>query len=328
MPGLTSFATSSPISIFKSRGDSAITAKNTPAVEGRGWVIELCQFIVDEFFKHTGLSVRGFTLDLHGPDDTEVRSTVEGWTLGVPIQHVKKFIDTSIGMAMTAYSHTHVNTQVHIALLTFLLLCVDDSEIDSSALSGFALRLQTGTPQLHPVLDLLVERLRLMPEFFSPYATSAILSGIVHFINESAFEKQAEAVPLLDKRAKNGLSEVYSSCAWEKSNFPAASLYVQAIPDTMSFLDYSNDILSFYKEEIAGEKANLVHDLSNVLNKSIEEVLESVLDEVVHAVRRSREVLSGEQERATWERLLSGWVAFHLLSPRYRLAARTGSGYL
>lgn len=77
-----------------------------------------------------------------------------------------------------------------------------------------------------------------MPKSFSPYATYAILAGIVHFINESAFGKQAEAVPLravsfryvLDKRAKNGLSEVYSSCAWEKSNFPDASLHVQAIP--------------------------------------------------------------------------------------------------
>lgn len=186
--------------------------------------------MIDEFFKHTGFTIRGFTLDLHGPVATEVRSTVEGWTLGVPTQHVKKYIVTGICMAVTAYSHTYVNTQVHIALFTILLLCVDDFEIDSSALSEFALRLQTGTPQLHSILDLLVERLRLMPEFFSPYATSAILSGIVHFINESAFEKQAEAVPLLDKRAKNGLSEVYSSCAWEKSNFPAASLYVQAIP--------------------------------------------------------------------------------------------------
>ena len=97
---------------------------------------------------------------------------------------------------------------------------------------------------------------------------------------------------------------------------------------TLADLTLHSDILSFYKEEIAGEKTNLVHDLSNVLNKSIEENLESLLDEVVHAVRRGREVLSGEQERATWERLLSGWAAFHFLSPRYRLAALTGSEYL
>lgn len=97
---------------------------------------------------------------------------------------------------------------------------------------------------------------------------------------------------------------------------------------TLTALPLHSDILSFYKEEIAGEKTNLVHDLSDVLNKPIEEVLESLLDEVVQAVRRGREVLRGEQERATWERLLSGWVAFHFLSPRYRLAELTGSEYL
>ena len=87
-----------------------------------------------------------------------------------------------------------------------------------------------------------------------------------------------------------------------------------------------SDILSFYKEELANETNNFVHDRARVTGKGIKAVLQDILEEVINAVTRAREILQGEKEKETWERFLSGYVAFHFLSPRYKLETLTGSG--
>ena len=83
--------------------------------------------------------------------------------------------------------------------------------------------------------------------------------------------------------------------------------------------------LSFYKEELAGEINNFVHDRARVTSKEVQEVLQDILDDVIAAVARARLILQGTKEKETWERFLAGYVAFHFLSPRYKLAALTGS---
>ena len=61
-----------------------------------------------------------------------------------------------------------------------------------------------------------------------------------------------------------------------------------------------SDILSFYKEEIAGERHNFVHDRARVTDKDAAGVLNDILDEVVGAVTRARSILRGAKEQATW----------------------------
>lgn len=199
----------------------------------------LSRFIVTEFFRRTGISVHGCQLDESGPVATHVRATVAKWDLGdVPIARIQKHLVTAISIATTTFGHTHLSTQEHIALFTLLLLCIDDLEVDSGALAEFVQRLQTGTSQLHPVLELLVEKMRAMHSFFPPYAASAIHAGIIHFVNETVFEKHAEGMVLhptaypyvLYKRAKNSLGEVYSACVWDLFNFPDVATHVQILP--------------------------------------------------------------------------------------------------
>ena len=62
-----------------------------------------------------------------------------------------------------------------------------------------------------------------------------------------------------------------------------------------------------------------MHDRARVTGKNVEQVLSDILDEVVSAVERARTILQGDKERETWERFLAGYVAFHFLSPRYKL---------
>ena len=151
---------------------------------------------------------------------------------------VQCHVVTAVNFATTTFGHNHFDTQVHIALFTVLCLCVDDLEVDTTALAEFVQRLQSGMPQLHPVLDHLAERLRRTPDFYSPYASSAIVAGTVHFTNCTLFDKESESMELhpsalpfvLYKRARNSLGEVYASYVWDKFNFPDVFTHIQILP--------------------------------------------------------------------------------------------------
>jgi hypothetical protein len=80
-----------------------------------------------------------------------------------------------------------------------------------------------------------------------------------------------------------------------------------------------SDLLSFYKEELVGEKKNFVHDRARVMGKDLETALMDTMEDVIDCVNRGREVLQGEKEKQAWESFLIGYVAFHFISPRYRL---------
>ena len=140
-------------------------------------------------------------------------------------------------MATTTFGHTHLDVQVHIALFTVLALCIDDLDINPEVLQEFVQRLHIGAPQLHPVLDYLVENLQHLPDHFPPYAASAIFAGTVQFINSTLFDKESEKMALtkeslpyvLYKRARNSLGEVYGFFVWDKYNFPDISTHIQVI---------------------------------------------------------------------------------------------------
>jgi hypothetical protein len=80
-----------------------------------------------------------------------------------------------------------------------------------------------------------------------------------------------------------------------------------------------SDIFSFYKEEIAQETANFIHERAAVTEKSIYAVLFELVDESVMVTRNVRNVLVGDKERNAWERFAAGYLAFHKNTPRYCL---------
>jgi hypothetical protein len=84
--------------------------------------------------------------------------------------------------------------------------------------------------------------------------------------------------------------------------------------------DIVNDILSFYKEELAGETVNYVHLLRAVRHK--ENVLEIVHDLIDEAVGLSKEIsaLLADEVKGPWERYKTGYITWHLCDSRYKLS--------
>jgi len=136
-------------------------------------------------------------------------------------------------------------------------------------------------------------------------------------------------------REKTGIAEFYAFAIWPVAQFPDISGYVQAVPAIARFLskfvspssrlgltaqpDIVNDILSFYKEELAGETVTYVHLLRAVRQK--ENALEVVHDFIDEAVGLSQEVdalLSGDAKEM-WECWKTGYLTWHLCDSRYKL---------
>jgi len=295
-----------------------------------------------EFFQRTGISMNHhrWAYDPSGVVEKRFLEEIKSWkTVDFMGDKYRRARHTSVCVATTMFGHTHIDTQVHIALFSLLAGCVDDLEIDDAALGEFAQRIYSGSQQLHPVLDLLVHHLRLMPNFYPQYSATAIFAATVQFVNSTLFDRlcgtticmplREDALPFVRyKRARNSLGEVYNLFAWDKINFPDITVHIQILPEARVYLDYANDILSFYKEELAGENNNFVHDRAAVTSKDLLTVLSDTLGEVVGSVQRARTILQDKRARETWEEFIEGYVAFHLLSPRYRLEELLGSKFL
>ena len=91
--------------------------------------------------------------------------------------------------------------------------------------------------------------------------------------------------------------------------------------NTLTFYpDIVNDILSFYKEELAGETGTYVHLLRAIRQKeSGLEVVHDLIDEAVGLSKEIDALLAGNAKE-TWERYKTGFITFHLCDSRYRLS--------
>ncbi|EKM53553.1 uncharacterized protein PHACADRAFT_98817 [Phanerochaete carnosa HHB-10118-sp] len=275
---------------------------------------DLCRKTITEFLHRTGIPLPGFDSSAFGDEiDRLAHAEVQTWNLGgVSPNRFEHCLTTGIDIAKMAYRHTPVETQVHIALWTALCVCIDDLDAGVEVPERF----HVGREQLHPLLDLLADNIRRMHEFFHPYGATIIATCTVQFVACALVDRETKAMNLhpsargypLYKRARNGLGEGYSYCIWDKTHFPDVSSYIQSMPD----------LCSFYKEELVDEKNNFIHDRACVTSKDIEATLMATLGDAVDAVNRGREILQGE-ERQAWESHVVGYVAFHFMTPRYRL---------
>lgn len=199
---------------------------------------------VIEFFQRTKISMRHhhWTVDPTGEVDRRFMEQLNSWTtFDFTANKFARARQTSVCVATTMFGHTHIDAQVQIALYSLLAGCVDDLEIDDQALEEFAPRISRGSPQLHPILDLLVEIVRLMPNCYPSYSATAIFAGTVQFVNSTLFDRKCEgeiqmplqmdALPFIRyKRARNSLGEVYNLFAWDKFNYPDITAHIQILP--------------------------------------------------------------------------------------------------
>ncbi|KAJ6481312.1 isoprenoid synthase domain-containing protein [Mycena vitilis] len=210
-------------------------------------------------------------------------------------------------------------------------MTIDDRVASMShALEQFHKRLLTAECQLDPLLDHLAALLKETHRFWDPVCASAIICSFLEFVASTLIQEREEVrnkrgtveskswPPYL--RAKDGEPDAYAYMIFPLDICPDVSVYLQAIPDMCTFINYNNDVLSFYKEECASETHNLVHGRAQASGKSPLFELALIAEECLEATRRVREILRGKgiYEEA-WRVFEHGYVTFHTAGKRYRL---------
>ncbi|KUI59049.1 Trichodiene synthase [Cytospora mali] len=121
-------------------------------------------------------------------------------------------------------------------------------------------------------------------------------------------------------REKEGIAEAYAYFTFPKAKYPDLSMFLEAIPDMSRVINMVNDILSFYKEEMAGVQKNYIRQRAGYEDREVTAVLKSVAKECIEACKRIENVLEGrEPYKKAWLSHLHGYLHMHRATARYKL---------
>ncbi|KAF5390788.1 hypothetical protein D9757_004432 [Collybiopsis confluens] len=219
-------------------------------------------------------------------------------------EELKPFIPQGVAIASTAYAHLPENTagiQIWIALITAAAIYCDDKFLkDTSSVDVFCDRLLRGQPQADRALNAFAELIVETPKYFPPLTANLIMVSIFNFINSILLNKQTlgmEASPVADNyriftRRMSGIAEFYGLAAFP-AHLPVDS-FIQALPSMMTFIVDVNDILSFYKEELIGERASYVSFWSESRGCNKSQALYAIIQETVEAHEKVVQILEKE----------------------------------
>jgi len=250
------------------------------------------------------------------------------WNLGLSDHDLDKYLTGGVVLALTAYGHTSFDTRLLISLHAMCSQLVDDDIMTNEMLRDFAPRFFDGREQLHPILTRFLETCSLLRSHYSTYSDNIIMTSTIDFVGAEIFLRDQggpelhveEASEYLDWiRWKTGIGEAYAAFVWPRDLFPETRTYIQAMPYASQFICLSNDLMSYYKEENAGETSNYLSQRMVTNGRPVTEMLEELVNRLVTADSCIKAVLGDSPERRAWEAFASGYAEYHLHTPRYML---------
>ncbi|KAI0864287.1 longiborneol synthase [Xylaria cubensis] len=228
-----------------------------------------------------------------------------------------------------------IEVQAYIGLFTWLVVQYDDivgqkGQMQEEA-GRFHERFFRGETQPNAFLDGIAQLIREASEYFDLTLSTLIQTSTLDFITCNLLEQRREFKNLrVTKegqefpyylRNMSGIAVAYAIFCYPRALYPDIGLFIEAIPDMAMFINKSNDVLSFYKEELGGDKRNYINNRAVREEKDALQVLELVKSDTLRCVMRVRYILRGRGEYAkSWEDFMRGILAMHTTNPRYRLS--------
>ncbi|RDB27321.1 Trichodiene synthase [Hypsizygus marmoreus] len=216
----------------------------------------------------------------------------------------------------------------NIALYSWYVVYIDDTVLtDAHPFVAFQQRFMRGLPQLDPVLDAYAAVLHALCDQYDTLPANFILSATFEYISATCLEPVLPEVTIRRRfpgflRDRTGLGIPYALFVLAKPHsehcirfFASCS---QALPDMNFWIAGINDVLSFYKEECAGEQNNYIHNRAHADGKAPPAVLCDMIQELLEASDNIYVALP-PRARETWRSFEAGVIAWHLEQDRYRL---------
>lgn len=174
----------------------------------------------------------------------------------------------------------------------------------------------------HPLLANFDTHLRYLSRYYGPYCHSTIIKSLFDYVNGRIIEHEMEEsgfnfpptarlMPMF-LRTKVGAAEILVSMMWPKAIFPEETYLMQYFPvieELVLFIDFTNDILSYYKEfVIRQEKGNFVANFAETHDMTH-------LDVLRHLVAYAPQVCSLSMHRGLGRKLMLIPMFYRYLTP-------------
>ncbi|KAK7464254.1 hypothetical protein VKT23_006418 [Stygiomarasmius scandens] len=236
------------------------------------------------------------------------------------------------GVSMATASYEHLENKETIMLICLFVsgtLYIDDVDPsipeDRQNVEKFTDRFVSGQAQPEPVLTLLAGVLRDMYNHFGRVEANGIVTSGLNLYNSVLLEIRSRELQIEVTepayasfyRNMSGATDAFSFFM-----FPSVPMsdYIQAMPDLAIVLNYTNDILSFYKEEVQGDEVNCVTLLANGRKISKLDAVNVLIDDCVKAHQNIVRILAPSKEASeVYHKWMQGYFGFHVYAERYRL---------
>ncbi|KAJ5288149.1 hypothetical protein N7478_003835 [Penicillium angulare] len=191
---------------------------------------------------------------------------------------VQKTLKLSVTFTHQAYTALPFEIRVLCAIQFLYMFLVDDVAEDfMSDLQAFGQNSVLNKSHNNTLLNGFDTHLRNLAFYYGPYCHSAITKSLIDYVNgriiehkmeQSSFKFSAESrlMPMF-LRTKVGGAEILIHLLYPKAIFPEDEYVIQyfpAIQELVLFIDFTNDILSYYKEFcLDDEKGNFVANFAD-----------------------------------------------------------------
>ncbi|KAF9031845.1 terpenoid synthase [Hymenopellis radicata] len=239
-----------------------------------------------------------------------------------------KCLPGGIRMASTAYGHVEdMSRRIFVALYTGFVFYVEDAFTDDmTGLANFHVRFCSAEPHEDVVLDFFAKFFRGMHAYFEPMAANIILAAALNFVTAQFVEHRTKNLKLSSSakrfpkfsRGLSGTAEPYAFLIFPRE--VPVDTYIHCLPELIVFVNEGNDVLSFYKEEIAGEDTNLVSTTAFCSGLKKSDVLRDFANDVIEADRNVISMLEPDAAALkAYNDFAERYIAFHTSYARYRL---------
>ncbi|EIN12178.1 terpenoid synthase [Punctularia strigosozonata HHB-11173 SS5] len=247
---------------------------------------------------------------------------------------VLPYTRTGVSLATHAFGHCSEDIQAFVAVYTTHLLYLDETFVkDTDGLREFNSRLICGQKQTNPTLDSLVQVIRDIAGRYEATRANIMVASTLNFATALLLDFDTKNMPLSFgavnypwfSRVLSGAAEAFAFFIFPPET-PLPTI-IQAIPDIMIFLNNGNDVLSFYKEALAGEELNHISLLAAVNETTKTNSLSRIASETVSAHRRVKNLLKSHPPALeAYNAFSHGYIEFHMTAERYRLREIVSAG--
>ncbi|KAF6838597.1 hypothetical protein CPLU01_02398 [Colletotrichum plurivorum] len=224
--------------------------------------------------------------------------------------------------------------QGYVGLFTWLVVQYDDIIVHDKQMMAdglvFHQRFFRGEPQANNLLEGIATLLREAHGLFDSVLANMLQLSVLKFLTSNLLERHegfqsfqvSEAgirVPYF-YRDMSGMDVAYSVFCYPKEQYSDVSQFLEAIPDMAQFINLTNDVLSFYKEEVGGDNKTYINNVARTTKKPAFAVFKEVYEEAIGSAKRIEAILEGRGVYAdTWKESVRGYLAMHTTSVRYKL---------